>query len=312
MSSASPSNKAILARISIVVGAGIWGLFWLPLRYLDNNGVEGIWAVALTMATTLVIAVPVALWKSTLPKEAWRWFLLLGIGMGTSAIFYFAAIILTDVIRAVFLFYMLPIWATIASWLIYGERISRRQLIAILFALLGLYLLLGGDGGWPIPRNLGDWFGLLSGILWALSLTLLRGNPGIDPYLATAAPFLFGTPIAIVIGMFLLVIVPESASAWPEFSHVWPLLPASLLFGIVVLWPSLFGQIWGARHVSAPSAALLTMSEILLATLSSWFLIGSSLTPLAIVGACFIFTAAIVDLTAMQDETAPGTENSKQ
>jgi len=40
---------------------------------------------------------------------------------------------------------------------------------------------------------------------------------------------------------------------------------AALLFGFgaLMFFPSLLGQIWGARKIPAPTAALLTMTEIL-------------------------------------------------
>ena len=32
---------------AVTVGSAIWGLFWIPLRYLEDAGIPGVWAVAL-------------------------------------------------------------------------------------------------------------------------------------------------------------------------------------------------------------------------------------------------------------------------
>ena len=48
-------------------------------------------------------------------------------------------------------------------------------LLALLFAFVGLAVILGGNGGIPIPRTAGDIFALLSGIFWAVvSMGLLK------------------------------------------------------------------------------------------------------------------------------------------
>jgi len=52
--------------------------------------------------------------------------------------------------------------------------------------------------------------------------------------------------------------------------------------------------------VPAPTAALLTMSEILVATLSASWLIGTDLEPLAWLGGGLIVAAVLLDLKLQQ------------
>ena len=286
------------ASLSIAAGAALWGLFWIPLRYLDANGVTGLWAVAMTLASAAVIAVPAVLFFGGPKTRITRGSVIIGFGIGCSSVFYFAGIVFSDVIRVILLFYLLPIWATLTSWLLFGEKIRPIQLFSIAMAFAGLWLLLGGDGGLPLPRNLGDAFGIAAGFLWGLCLTLIKGNPELDPFANTAAPFVIGAPTAFAIGLLLNAVAPGAGQPLPDFQAVLTMLPFAILFGVFMLWPSMFGQVWGARHVSAPTAALLTMSEILVATVSAWLLIGNSLTAVSLLGGAIIVLAAIIDLTA--------------
>ncbi len=286
------------ASLSIVAGAGVWGLFWIPLRHLDDNGVSGLWAVAMTAICAAIAAVPAALmWGRKQPIFS-RGTTIVGLGIGCSMVFYFAGVILSDVIRVIFLFYLLPVWATLTAWMLFGEKIRPVQLFSIALALCGVWLLLGSEGGLPLPQNLGDTFGLVAGFLWGLSLTLIRGHPDLDPFVNTAAPFVIGTPVALLLVGLLHLFGFGETQNMPDLGAFTDMLPLALMFGLLVLWPAMLGQVWGARHVSSPTAALLTMAEILLATLSAWYLIGTSLTPISWLGGGIIILAVVLDLTA--------------
>ncbi|MGB5212491.1 MAG: EamA family transporter, partial [Anderseniella sp.] len=75
-------------------------------------------------------------------------------------------------------------------------------------------------------------------------------------------------------------------------------------FGVVALWPSMIGQLWGARLVPATRAALLTMTEIVVATISAWALIGTSMTTLSVIGGMIIVAAVLIDIYGNTEKTA--------
>ena len=130
----------------------------------------------------------------------------------------------------------------------------------------------------------------------------MRGQPAIDPYANSAAPFVFGVPFALAMA-FALTQFDLGVSTTPHWSVIetTPIIVA-LSFGALVLWPAMFGQVWGARLVYSTTAALLTMSEILLATLSAWLIIGTDLSALSLLGGAIIITAAVLDLTTARQE----------
>ena len=295
-SSPSTSDTRLRGAVAIVLGAGIWGLFWIPLRYLENYGFEGLWAVAATLSIPLILSMPF-IWKR-LASGFDRHFVLLGLIIGFSVVFYFGGVLFSDVVRVIFLFYMLPIWTTLLGRIFNKEEISPRKLIAIAIALLGLYLLLGGGSGWPVPSNIGDFFGLASGFLWASSLVFLRYHSTMNPILATSAPFVFGAPIAIAAALLMMSVAPEYGPPLPPIESIFPGLLFGGFFGLVVLAPSVYGQVWGARLIASSTAALLTMVELITATVSAFLLIGTSLNSTSMIGGLIIAGAAVLDLTA--------------
>ncbi len=102
----------------------MWGVFWLPLRWFDSEGVGGAWVSLIFNAMALASALP---WL--LRREAWRGFvdqLVNGLLLGTAFSLYTVSLVMTDVIHAILLFYLTPVWSTIAGWLIFGERMGPR------------------------------------------------------------------------------------------------------------------------------------------------------------------------------------------
>ncbi|NKB54234.1 MAG: EamA family transporter [Rhizobiaceae bacterium] len=301
------SDQRTRGALAIFIGAGVWGLFWIPLRHLTNYGLEGLWAVAVTLAVPLLLILPLTIRR--IIRHADRNFVYLGLAIGLSVVLYFGGVLFSDVVRVVFLFYMLPIWTTILGRLINGETIGLRKLVAIALALSGLYLLLGGGGdgahgsgggfGIPLPANIGDWFGLAAGILWASSLVLIRHNSGADPVVNTIAPLVFGTPVAVVAALLMWALAPDISPPAPTMDNrLWFGLVFAGIFGLLVLVPSIYGQVWGARMVPSSTAALLTMIELITASVSAYLLIGTSLGPMALAGGVLIACAAVLDLTA--------------
>jgi len=138
---------------AVTVGAAIWGLFWIPLRYLENAGIPGLWAIAFVLLAAFIPSIILTIKTGELSElttvNGW----LIGLALSLSTVLYFAAVLYTDVIRAIFLFYLLPLWTTLSARLLYGEPIRRSQLAIIVAALVGVWLLLGGGVSIPVPNN---------------------------------------------------------------------------------------------------------------------------------------------------------------
>lgn len=287
---------------AVIAGAAVWGLFWIPLRYLDEAGITGLWSIALVMATSSIPAIAVMIWMretcELLKKDTW----LVGFALGLATVLYFVGVLYSDVIRVIFLFYLLPLWTTLSARIIYGEPITRAQLMVIAAALCGVWLLLGAGTSLPVPQNIGDWCGVGAGLCWGVSLSLLRGRDKTLPFASCAATMCAALLIAIVCGagLHLLISSSDSSTSLPSIQALSSVWPIALLFGVLIMYPAMIGQIWGARRIPAPTAALLTMTELIVATLSAGLLIGTELQPISIAGGLIIIVAVCIDLMTRQ------------
>lgn len=292
------SNSTLAQRgaWSVTVGAAIWGLFWIPLRYLDSLGVHGLWAVSLVLLAASIPACITTVWQGELGdlqnRSTWQ----IGFALGLSAVLYFIGVMLSDVIRVIFLFYLLPVWTTIAARLIYGERICSSQLLVIALALSGVWLLLGGGTAMPLPDNAGDWCGIGAGMCWGVSLALLRGRDTARAYASATAALSVGSLLAVMFAVVFTFLIVVPGMSPPGISQLVRTAPVVITFGVLVLFPAITSQIWGARLIPAPTAALLTMSEIVVATVSAYLLAGTELTHISILGAGVILLSVVIDL----------------
>ena len=289
---------------AVTAGSAIWGLFWIPLRYLEQAGIPGLWAVALVLAAAMIPALLVTIYKGELAELATLNGWLVGFALSTATVLYFTAVLYTDVVRAIFLFYLLPLWTTLSARILYGEPIRREQILVISAALLGLWLLLGGGFSFPIPNNVGDWCAIAAGFCWGLSLSLLRSKQDTPPFASATATLFAGMVLSSVCALMLQswLTTDTTTESLREPVDLMKTVPLAAVFGAAVLFPSMLGQIWGARRIPAPTAALLTMTEILVATVWAAWLIGTDLAPISLLGGVVIIVAVFIDLAAKRKQ----------
>ena len=294
----------------MAAGAAVWGLFWIPLRTIEQTGLSGLTVVAIANATAalLVLGIMLASRKrhQALPLRALLQpsTLLLGSALGVSSVLYMLALLYTDVIRAVFLFYLLPVWAMLAARVLYAEPVTPRQIMAVVLTVIGVWLLLGGDTEHlSVNPGFGDSLAIAAGMTWGLGLALLGDKGSPSPTASACATFSIATLLAIAV-LFATSLLSGSSLATIEVSVQATPLPDGLssssttagvfyamAFGLLLLLPSVLGQIWGADRLPATLAAILTTTEILVATISAIVLVGTSVDSSGALGAVLIGVA---------------------
>ncbi|MCH1478064.1 MAG: EamA family transporter, partial [Arenicellales bacterium] len=146
-----------LARVACLLGGAVWGLYWIPLRTLDSTGISGAWASALFNLIALVFLAPLILIRLRPLLAGGLQIQLTGATLGLTLLVYATAFLYTDVVHAILLYYLTPIWGALFGRLWLKEKISPDQLVGIGFGIVGMMVILHIDEGFPWPRNIGDW-----------------------------------------------------------------------------------------------------------------------------------------------------------
>ncbi len=286
------------AIFALLFNAFVWGVSWLPFRYLESRGLASLWATAFIYglgflgllvwlfargAAPKAGGVVPAASSSTLPA-------LLGLALasGLTNVCFNWALTVGPVVRVVLLFYLMPIWAVLlARWLL-QEPISGAAVLRIGLALLGaLVVLWRPDAGWPWPDTLPDWLALAGGACFALTNVLLRKLAGVAS--STRAMTMFGgcwiTATAVA-----LAVSAGGLTAWP--STLWlSWLPAALVMTVVFMASNLALQ-FGAARLPANVTAVVMLSEVLFASVSALIFGGEALSLSLVLGGLLIVLAA--------------------
>ena len=160
--------------IFLALSAGVWGLYWLPLRSIEELGVTASWSVVLFNACPLVVLVPLLLFNYQQLKGLVGPTILAGLMIGIAFNLYANGLLETTVARATLLYYLTPIWSTLLGVVWLSEPLTKARIIAIGVALIGLFLLLSNANSSNQALNIGDLYSFMSGIFWAIGVSVLN------------------------------------------------------------------------------------------------------------------------------------------
>ena len=99
--------------VALTLSAGAWGIYWLPQRILEEVGLTGGWGTIAQMIIGVLVLLPFSIWRKIKGKSSGLELPLTGLLVGGGFICYALSFLLTDVVRALILFYMTPVWTTI-------------------------------------------------------------------------------------------------------------------------------------------------------------------------------------------------------
>ena len=288
------STKAPLQASLAVALAGVaWGLFWLPLRRLEEIGIAGGWASLGFFIAALPVILPILVLRRRQFAAGGTALAVTGAITGLAFTCYALSLLLTEVVRALLLFYVTPLWGTLLTWLLLGERLTHRRAIALVLAFAGLVTILG-TGLDIAPRiNLGDGLGLASGILWAYSsLRIYRVAHGGG--IEQASMFFIWAAIFTV--PILLLLPAEAAGSVPALEALRSAAPYAVAIAGLIYLPAIALIFWGATHLDPGRVGLLMMGEIVVGVASAAWLTDEPFGLREALGTAFILGAALVEV----------------
>jgi drug/metabolite transporter (DMT)-like permease len=279
--------------VALVIAATAWSLFWLPLRAFEEAGLSAGWATVAQFVVPAALLAPVALWRRRRGKATGLARVFSGFCLGAAFALYADSLLLTEVARTLILFYVTPAWGTILEIVFMGRRLTVARALAVVLGLAGLYVILGGDGGLPLPRNAGDWMALLSGIIWAVgSLRLRQAGETVSDFENVFGFFFYGAIVAL--GLTLLPL--EALGTMPDTAQMLRFLPWVLLVAVGFLIPVMFGLLWGGRQLDPGRVGILLQMEVVFGILSAAALTSEPFGWIEGIGAVLVLSAALVEV----------------
>ena len=277
--------RPIWPVMGLLLNAFVWGLSWWPLREMQALGLHPLWSSGLIFGLALVV---LSFWKPT----AWQQLLntpalwTLMIAAGLTNVGFNWAVATGDVVRVVLLFYVMPAWSIPIAWWVLGERPTRGALWRLALALVGVALVLKTpDTPWPWPESASDYLALMGGASFAWTNALLRRHHDTPSGARMIAMFAGGT--ALSLGLAVVWVGLGHTTLPPDLSW-WPY---ALGLGLTFLASNLALQ-YGAARLSAHTTALVMLSEVVFAALSSVALGVSELSARTLMGGGLIVLAA--------------------
>lgn len=300
---AKPSDR--LATGVLLFSASLWGLSWMPLKWFVAQGLSGPLIALCTYGSVGVLAVWL-LWRD---RAAWRsqWGLVLALTLvgGWANTSFVNALMLGDVVRVMFLFYLSPVWSVLGGWLFLKERIPPTRWAAVAAAIVGLWLVLGGPGlgsGEALAFGWVDALSLSAGLAFAANNVIARAAHAVPLRTKTFCVFigcgLLSALASVLTGQSVPVVSASVALALLAYGFGWMLLST-------VTWQ------YGVSHLESSRAGVILLAELVVSVGTALAFGGESLSPMGWAGGALIAVAALAEaLASPAEETTETTSAS--
>lgn len=276
-----------LPALAVAGAALFWGLWWLPLRALAERGLPGGWASLAVYAVAAAALLPFA-WTRRARLRAGGWNLFwTGFLFGVVLVLWNHAVLVGEVVRVVLLFYLAPVWATVFALVLLNQRVGPVRVLAIVLGLSGAAVVLGFEAGLPLPGSLGDWLGLLSGIIFALAMTVARKAPEVAALDRTFVTFACAALVAVPMAL--------ATGPGPSGDALLDALPLAAAVGLFFIVPATWLVLWGAAQLDPGRVSILLMIEVVVAAASAGLLTDEPFGWREAAGCVLILSAGLVE-----------------
>jgi drug/metabolite transporter (DMT)-like permease len=264
----------------------LWGLLWLPNKYVHAAGVDGLQMIAIAYGGISVLLLPWLLRQSS----QWRRNLQ-GMGAivligGAASVTFNAALIYGDVVRVMVLFYLLPVWGVLGGKLFLGEHIDWQRALSAVLALLGAFLMLGASLDLFTQFSGIDLVALASGFFYAMNNILFRGTESLPIASKIAAMSMGGAAIALLVLLFgSVAVAPATING----------IAMSLGVGFSFLLLAMLGTQWAVTRMDAGRSSVIMVMELVTAVVSAAVLGESVLHARELAGVALVLVATLLE-----------------
>ena len=284
--------------IALAISAGAWGIYWLPQRILEEGGLTGGWGTIAQMVIGVLLLTPISIWRKFKGRTSGLELPFTGFLIGSGFICYALSFLLTDVVRALILFYMTPVWTTIFEILFLKKRPGLERILTLLLALGGLWIVFSKQTIFPLPENSGDWLAFAGGILFAGGMIRLEvvKYDGVFPLIYSF--FVYGAIFNIFAGFLL----SEYLGPMPGIDAFVSMASFLIIISVFYFIPTGIVILWSPSKLGAGLCSILFLSEIIVGVISSSILTDEPFGWREIIGSSMIVIGGVLAVVLAPNE----------
>ncbi len=271
------------SRLMLIAAMAIFGTMAVPVRRISVSSQElSLYRAALAAAA---IGIFMLITGRKFPSNGMKKELLLLMCSGTSMafnwIFLFEAYKYTTVAISTLSYYFAPVIVTVASAVLFQEKLSKKQILCFVMSTLGLLLVTvtpGGGGG--SNNTLGILFGLGAAVLYATTILLNKFIKGVGGIQRTFLQF-----VAAVIVMLPYVLLTGGVTVETLDPTGWVCL---LIVGLVYTGVTYCMYFTAVEHIPGQEISILSYIDPLVAVVVGVVILGEPLSGLQLLGGAMI------------------------
>lgn len=274
----------------LIASMAIWGSLGLFRRAipLPSSVLAFVRGVAGSLFLILFVKAKGGRVNAGMTRKQIAWFGTAGAIMAFNWILLFDAYNYTSVAVATLCYYMMPVFVTLASALLFGEKLTARKLICVAVCVAGMLLVTGvAEGDVPTGSEIrGIVMGLAAAVLYSTVVLMNKKMPGMDAYEKTIVQ-LIGA--AVIMVPYILVTEDVTALSLDGRGALMLFIVAAVHTGIA--YALYFGCM---DDLKAQTVAIFSYVDPIVAVLLSAFVLGEPLSALGVLGVVLVLGAAVV------------------
>ncbi len=284
-------DNIISPRAKIIGAMLIWGTIGLFVREIELSSIEiAFFRAFIGSGFLLTISI---LKKDKIDRELLKKNLIIlsisGLSLGLNWVALFQAMKYTTISNAVLSYYFAPVFIVLFSSIFYKEKMSIKNIVCLLGAVLGLFLILksGNEESMEIYNHTkGILYGLAGAIIYAIIVLLNKQIRGLSGFQATM----------IQLSIAAIVLIPMVfGQGNVNFSGIngktWILI---LVLGIVHTGIAYLLYFPSIKDVKSQTIAILSYLDPITAILVSFLFLGENMGLLQILGGVLILSTAYI------------------
>ncbi len=213
-----------------------------------------------------------------------------GISFAADMAIWHWSVTLTSVANATLLANLAPVFVTLGAWMIFGKRISRKFIAALVLGILGAAMITGASLQSGGSRMLGDVLGVATAVCYGVYLLCIKE---LRRYHSTAV-ILFWSG-AICAGALLIISLASGESIIAESLYGW-----AILFGLA--WTAQCGGVslisYAIAHLPASFSSVALLWQPVVAAFLGWLILSETLTLLQASGGAVVLVGIFLASTA--------------